>query len=175
MATIRLRMAESKTEITKPPAFLIIFASPFFKPRAAGSNSVSLVTYSLSFCCNVQPLSPWYIICLVMPPSMQMFSPVMKPALSEQRNGTPQRCIVQCLVHHLLWRLFYPWIPYFFSSINWYLYDSICLLIDIHIKKEMLHRDFFLDEDCCHIPIQLRYKILFLFFPSWSVGFPKKI
>ena len=118
MATIRLRMAESKAEITKPPAFLIIFASPFFKPRAAGSNSVSLVTYSLSFCCNVQPLSPWYIICLVMPPSMQMFSPVMKPALSEQRNGTPQRCIVQCLVHHLLWRLIYPWNPYLFQFVK---------------------------------------------------------
>ena len=44
MATIRLRIAESKAEMTRPPAFLIIFASPFFRPNAAGSSSVSRVS-----------------------------------------------------------------------------------------------------------------------------------
>ena len=44
MATIRLRMAESKAEITSPPAFLMILASPFFNPSAAGSSSVSRVS-----------------------------------------------------------------------------------------------------------------------------------
>ena len=34
---------------------------------------------------SCQLCSPWYIIWRVMPPSMQMFSPVMKPAALEQR------------------------------------------------------------------------------------------
>ena len=41
---MRLRMAESKGEMTKPPAFLMNLASPFLRPKAAGSSSVKRVS-----------------------------------------------------------------------------------------------------------------------------------
>ena len=46
----------------------------------------SLLNYVfyLTVCLYCHPQSPWQIICLVMPPLMQMFSLVIKPALSLQ-------------------------------------------------------------------------------------------
>lgn len=37
-------MAESNAEMTSPPAFLMILASPFLRPRAAGRSSVRRVS-----------------------------------------------------------------------------------------------------------------------------------
>ena len=37
-------MAESISDRTSPPAFFMIFASPFLRPRALGSNSVRRVS-----------------------------------------------------------------------------------------------------------------------------------
>ena len=44
MATSRLRTVLSKGFVIVPPAFLMIFTSPFLNPRAAGSSSTSRVS-----------------------------------------------------------------------------------------------------------------------------------
>ena len=44
MATSRERMTLPKGFVTTPPAFLMIFTSPFFRPSAAGSSSTSRVS-----------------------------------------------------------------------------------------------------------------------------------